>query len=77
MEFRNTYPAFDGELTIENCKEKELILSYEYKGYKTTASIDLENYQTKIEYYDKDFASIKEFIAYMQRKIFSMKEFRI
>jgi len=54
-----------------------LILSYEYKGYKTTASIDLENYQTKIEYYDKDFASIKEFIAYMQRKIFSMKEFRI
>jgi len=63
MEFRNTYPAFDGELTIEDCKEKELILSYEYKGYKTTASIDLESYQTKIEYYDKDFASIKEFIA--------------
>jgi len=32
MEFRNTYPAFDGELIIEDCKEKELILSYEYKG---------------------------------------------
>lgn len=63
MEFRNTYPAFDGELAIEDSKENELILSYEYKGFKTTASIDLESYKTKIEYYDKEFDAIKQFIA--------------
>lgn len=63
MEFRNTYPAFDGELVIEDSKENELILSYEYKGFKTTASIDLENYKTKIEYYDNDLDSLKKFIV--------------
>jgi len=63
MEFRNSYPAFDGELTIENSRENELILSYENEGYKTTAFIDLESYKTKIKYFDKNIDSFAEFLA--------------
>lgn len=63
MEFRNSYPAFDGELTIEDSREDELILSYAYEEYKTTAFIDLKSYKTKIKYFDKNSGSFKEFVA--------------
>lgn len=63
MEFRNNYPAFDGELTIEDSREDELILSYAYEEYKTTAFIDIKNYKTKIKYFDKNSGSFKEFVA--------------
>ncbi len=63
MEFRNRYPAFDGELTIEDSKEDELILTYVYQGYITTAFISLNTYKTKIKYFDKDLDAFKEFIV--------------
>ncbi|MBW2663559.1 MAG: sucrose phosphorylase [Deltaproteobacteria bacterium] len=63
MEFRNSYPAFDGELIIEDSREDELILSYAYEEYKTTAFIDLKSYKTKIKYFDKNSGSFKEFVA--------------
>lgn len=63
MEFRNSYPAFDGDLTIEDSKEDELILTFTYKRYKTTAYIDLDTYHTKVNYVDGNSGSLKEFVV--------------
>jgi sucrose phosphorylase len=50
MEFRNTFPAFNGEFKIHPSAESELILSWTLEGYTATAFIDLVNYQTNIRY---------------------------
>lgn len=63
MEFRNNYPAFDGELSVEDSKEHELILTYTYVGHKTTAYIDLKDYHTRISYLDVNADSLEEFVV--------------
>ncbi len=52
MEFRSSYPAFDGELTIESSPETELVLTWKKGECKTTAHIHLETYAVNITYVD-------------------------
>ena len=52
MEFRNTYPAFDGDFTIEDTPEDQLRLSWTDGIHRATAEINLNDYQTRIVYHD-------------------------
>ncbi len=63
MEFRNHYPAFDGELTIENSPESQLILTYTLGQYSCTATIDLFDYSSKIKYFDEQTNNFRLFTA--------------
>jgi sucrose phosphorylase len=62
MEFRNSYPAFDGQFVIAEAPD-QLKLSWSQAPYHTTASIDLRSYSVQIEYYDKDQRKTKIFSA--------------
>ena len=57
MEFRSNYPAFDGELIIEDSDEDEVVLTWIKEPFKATAVIDLNSYHVKITYIDQ--ASLK------------------
>ncbi|MDF1590700.1 MAG: sucrose phosphorylase [Desulfobacterales bacterium] len=61
MEFRNTFPAFNGEFRIHDSDESELVLSWTMEGYQATAIIDLANYQTRIQYHDAAAGHSDEF----------------
>ena len=63
MEFRNHYPAFDGELTIEDAPENRLILTYTFEKYTCTAYIDLLDYSVKITYFDEKTDTLNSFFA--------------
>jgi sucrose phosphorylase len=63
MEFRNTYPAFDGELTVEDTPESRVKLTYTSGKYTCTARIDLFDYSTQIKYYDEKANTMKTFSA--------------
>jgi sucrose phosphorylase len=63
MEFRNHYPAFDGDLTIEDSPENQLILTYSFGKYSCTATIDLVDYSTEIRYFEEKTNKIISFIA--------------
>jgi sucrose phosphorylase len=54
MRFRNNYPAFGGTFVIEDAPDDQILLSWYNNPYRTTAHIDLQNYQVKITYYDVD-----------------------
>jgi sucrose phosphorylase len=54
MEFRNHYPAFSGTFVIEDAPDDQLVLSWLNNPYRATARIDLNNYRSRIEYYDVD-----------------------
>ena len=61
MEFRSNYPAFDGELTIEETPENQLSLTWQKDHFRTTAHIDLVSYQTVITYMDTGSNTEKTF----------------
>lgn len=63
MEFRNHYPAFDGELNIEESPESQLILTYTLGKYSCTATIDLVDYSSEIRYFEDKTNKIISFIA--------------
>jgi sucrose phosphorylase len=63
MEFRNAYPAFNGQFVIAEAPDDELKLSWSKAPYHTTASIDLRSYRVQIEYYDQDQRKTKTFSA--------------
>ncbi len=52
MEFRNSYPAFNGTFSMDESPDHQLILKWVKKNYYATAFIDLKNYNTQIEYND-------------------------
>lgn len=52
MEFRNSYPAFNGDFKILESEDDQLILEWTKKKYTATAYIDLKNYDTVITYTD-------------------------
>ncbi len=60
MEFRNSYPAFDGEFQVEDSPEDRLVLTWKYQKYHTTAEIDLNNYTVTIDYYDPKLDASKK-----------------
>jgi sucrose phosphorylase len=53
MEFRNAYPAFDGELEIEDSAENCIRLTWRSGVYQATAEVDLDTYANRITYYDE------------------------
>ncbi len=63
MEFRSSYPAFDGELVIEDSDENELILTWVKGFYKTTAVIDLKTYHVNITYVDQETRKLETFVV--------------
>ena len=52
MEFRNSYPAFNGDFSIKDTSQHELILAWVKRNYAATAYIDLQNHTAKITYTD-------------------------
>ena len=52
MEFRNSYPAFNGDFTLIKSPDTELILEWSKKSYTATAYIDVKAYTVKITYTD-------------------------
>lgn len=61
MEFRNTYPAFDGKFSLVKSPEDRLVLSWAKGRHKTTAFIDLNDYATRIVYTDPSSKKQREF----------------
>ena len=52
MEFRNSYPAFDGQFLIKDAPDDQLELVWTQAPHLATAHIDLNTYVTEITYYD-------------------------
>ncbi|NNG00837.1 MAG: sucrose phosphorylase [Desulfobacteraceae bacterium] len=52
MEFRNSYPAFNGEFKLHKSPDDRLIISWTLDEYCATAFIDLTKYKTRIAYHD-------------------------
>ncbi|HUV49504.1 MAG TPA: sucrose phosphorylase [Anaerolineae bacterium] len=63
MKFRNTYPAFNGIFKVEDSPENRLILTWTDNQSRAKAFINLDNYNTKITYYDPEKDSDCEFIV--------------
>ncbi len=52
MEFRNSYPAFNGTFKVIDSEDNQLVLEWTKKNYTATAYIDLQDYKTVITYTD-------------------------
>ncbi|MFO7749342.1 MAG: sucrose phosphorylase [Desulfobacteraceae bacterium] len=52
MEFRNSYPAFMGELSILDSQEQQIHLEWQHKKHKATALVDLKAFTSHITYTD-------------------------
>lgn len=63
MKFRNTYPAFDGDLIIEDSKDSEIILTWDSGEHRATLAVDLHSYQTRVKYNDTKTHKQKQFTA--------------
>lgn len=63
MEFRSTYPAFKGEMTIEQAPDDQLRLTWSLPPYSATAHIDLNSYESRITYYDGRSRKMKRFVV--------------
>lgn len=60
MRFRNTYPAFHGEVTINEVKENGLLsISWEQGQYLTRLEADFKDKSYSISYYDEQTQSTK------------------
>lgn len=60
MEFRNSYPAFDGDYKIEPTNSEELLqISWQHKKAKTTLTADFSQNCFEIKYFDLDSAAEK------------------
>ncbi len=61
MEFRNRYPAFNGDFEIGDSAAGKMTLSWTLANLKATAHIDLVDYQTRIEYVDPESDRVQTF----------------
>jgi len=52
MEFRNTYPAFNGDFAVGDTSDDMLQLRWKLAPYEAVADIDLKNYRSRISYFD-------------------------
>ncbi len=52
MEFRNHYPAFNGQFVIKDAPDDQLELAWTQSPHYATAQIDLNTYKSTITYYD-------------------------
>ncbi len=53
IEFRNTYPAFDGECTFDDCSDHELSITWTQDQLHTQLHINLTSNAVKITYVDE------------------------
>ena len=61
MEFRNSYPAFNGEFHLLKSKDTELSIEWTHKKHIATARINVKTYEIKITYTDPVASRIVEF----------------
>ena len=54
MEFRSSYPAFNGRFSVLESEDNLLIIDWEHERHKATAYIDLKDYKSKIIYRNPD-----------------------
>jgi sucrose phosphorylase len=52
MEFRSTYPAFNGEFKIEETPDDQIELTWALTPFHATVHVDLNTYATHIDYFD-------------------------
>jgi len=52
MEFRNSYPAFNGKFALRKSKDTELAMEWTHKQHVATANINVKNHTTRITYSD-------------------------
>ena len=52
MEFRNSYPAFNGEFCLRKSGDHIIIMEWSDKKYRVKANIDVQNYMVEITYAD-------------------------
>ncbi len=52
MEFRNSYPAFNGEFNLRKSKDTELVLEWTRRAHTATARIDVKACTARITYTD-------------------------
>ncbi len=63
MEFRNNYPAFNGEFNLFKSKNTELHVEWTHKKYSVTAKINVKTFEIKIIYTDPVASRLVEFHA--------------
>jgi sucrose phosphorylase len=61
MTFRSSYPAFDGDFTIEATPENQVGLTWRKDRYAATLHVDLQTYATRISYHDPTADTPKHF----------------
>ena len=61
MEFRNSYPAFNGEFKLFKSSDMELNLEWTFKKHVATAYINVKSYETKITYTDPVASRVVDF----------------
>lgn len=61
MEFRNNYPAFNGDFTLKKSRDTELILEWTHKAYTVTATISVKTCKTEITYTDPVASRVVDF----------------
>lgn len=54
MKFRNSYPAFDGDVEIKDSLSNELIICWSKDKYSATLRADLKDHKFDISYIDED-----------------------
>ena len=55
MEFRSSYPVFDGEFFVEEAKaEHRLAMMWQKEALQATLHVDLQTYNARITYYDPE-----------------------
>jgi sucrose phosphorylase len=52
MEFRNSYPAFNGEFNLLKSKDTQLILEWSHDQHVATARINIKTFTVRITYTD-------------------------
>ena len=63
MEFRNRYPAFDGEFSIGESADDELKLCWKKAPFETEAHINLSSFSVRITHFDLENGKRKSFSA--------------
>lgn len=54
MRFRNSYPAFDGQFSVEPNGDHGLLTAWQKDAYKAVLDADLKHHQFAITYWDQD-----------------------
>jgi sucrose phosphorylase len=54
IDFRNTYPAFSGEFTVDDCNGPLLTLTWQKGKFKASLSLDFTRSAAEIMFFDPD-----------------------